>query len=1303
MAGNGGASADPSEETAGGNGPTGLSHLPWQQVPRFIPGTTNVEEYAHRMQFLQSLWPSEHLQHLAPRAALMVEGSAFHKISRIKPEKLKSDDGVKLLVEALGGAWGKTAVEEKYHYFEQAMFQVAQKADESNDSYISRHDMAFEELLSRKTTLEEVRAYILLRHSQLAPEDKKRVVVEAKGDLKYQDTVKQVRLLGSRFFNDLHHRGKGGDRTKVYDVNAAFEEETSEEILVAAMGTEEDCEEEILAAALEKGDEDALYIAEFEESIIDAVQESDLAPIFTSYLEARQRLRDKAKSRGYFPLRKGKGAKGMTKKGKGGNRPFDGHRRQSLADRIANSTCRICGAKGHWKRECPKREDRTEISHFTQAEMSSPFATEILRNLPEDAVYYTHEDGGLKDSEAGTLGTEGNFGIQGSRHICLLATPEVRSVKSSVANIEAALARRFSLIARMPPKAKDHLLQRSTSEATSGLRPDSGKAAAQRQATPMETALVLTVGAEGVLDTGASRTVLGEDRVEQMLQGLPQKCRREVRKVASEVTFRFGNSGTLSSKHALLLPAADSTWIRVEIIPGNTPLLISNRLLRDLNAVIYVRKGYVTLGDGSSSIQMRMDERGLSIVDLAELLRAPGSRSQTCEAWNVTADSEHNQQSNPQPHPQQQQEAAAPTSVTTAPEQHQQPSSAQTLDSPQGPSPTVRRQHADIEPPSRGEDAGQASNRGSRRTVIRGGEHATRRGDTVHHGLPRGDLHTTHGDQQPEGVGSCGGLGGQASQPLFRGHLREGPSIRFAHGTEANVDECMGAFVQRVCSGSAQDNGSGGTGSVGGTQGQSQSQAATDDQNGGAQRPRGVEAMPAINRQDRGSNEHGKQPDGKESQPTGEEHQLSDATRPLDGGDQHPAGDSRAGAYALEGCREHCSPRLGGRQGVKPGEYHSDGRGKGCMNEAASPWTVAVTEVCDQIENRILMIEQQLQHESREERESISKYRLPSLDVLEVSLEDSGKLSPAVRRYGGRAASIPLTRGNPHEQQMKRIQQTIIMYEPQHIWMDLGDWSREASRCQNKLWLETLIRELFLFQTERGHHFHLVCGQSFFSQWSDFLDEVRHGMLRTVTSLSEQGAVPKGNNHLRKQHQFYTTSRQLQQTMDTRWTERRPQPASAEPSRNPRFRHFVDQVALGLRCVQDQPLVYQELLLGEHKREGAYSDLPDVTQVQQVLKRRRLRGKQAAPQGTSNGDEGWMGVFRRANDRVPVKRRFYVWGGDCIVQDVQRLIPDLAVQVGRAQQGDQQSPAATSADAPAGYARPFHRCCSKDRRSSSRR
>ena len=180
-------------------GQSGLNSLPWQQVPKFVPGVTSVDEYCQRLRFIKELCPAEYISYLGPRAALQVEGSAFQKVSRISPEKLKSENGVKFLVESLGGAWGRTAVEEKFHFFEQAIFQVQQRSDESNDSYISRHDAFFEELLTRQVSLEEVRAYVLLRHSRLAPEDKKKVVVEAQGDLRYAETVKAVRLLGSRF------------------------------------------------------------------------------------------------------------------------------------------------------------------------------------------------------------------------------------------------------------------------------------------------------------------------------------------------------------------------------------------------------------------------------------------------------------------------------------------------------------------------------------------------------------------------------------------------------------------------------------------------------------------------------------------------------------------------------------------------------------------------------------------------------------------------------------------------------------------------------------------------------------------------------------------------------------------------------------------------------------------------------------------------------------------------------------------------------------------------------------------------
>ena len=63
-----------------------------------------------------------------------------------------------------------------------------------------------------------------------------------------------------------------------------------------------------------------------------------------------------------------------------------------------------------------------------------------------------------------------------------------------------------------------------------------------------EVALVTTTGAEGALDTGASRTVVGSDRVREAVEGLDAKCRAGVRKVASSINSRFGNSGDTSAQ-----------------------------------------------------------------------------------------------------------------------------------------------------------------------------------------------------------------------------------------------------------------------------------------------------------------------------------------------------------------------------------------------------------------------------------------------------------------------------------------------------------------------------------------------------------------------------------------------------------------------------------------------------------------------------------------------------------------------------------------------------------------------------------
>ena len=185
-------------------GSTGFQ-LPWAAIPKFIPGTTDVTEYSRKLEFLAAMWPKEHLSLLAPRAALQVEGTAFKKIANLPADKLKSSDesGVKLLVSTLGGSWGKTDLEAKHDVFEKALYGTVQKQDETNDSYLARHDVHFEELLSQNVTFEQVRAYILLRQSQLSAEDRKKIILELGGSLDYKKVCSSIRLLGSRFFADL--------------------------------------------------------------------------------------------------------------------------------------------------------------------------------------------------------------------------------------------------------------------------------------------------------------------------------------------------------------------------------------------------------------------------------------------------------------------------------------------------------------------------------------------------------------------------------------------------------------------------------------------------------------------------------------------------------------------------------------------------------------------------------------------------------------------------------------------------------------------------------------------------------------------------------------------------------------------------------------------------------------------------------------------------------------------------------------------------------------------------------------------
>lgn len=286
-------------EAAGSSGSGGSfppAALPWHQIPKFEPGVTDLRVYSNKLSFLKDIWPAEHIHHLGPRAALLVEGAAFQSVSRLKAEKLKDKDGVKHLVEALGGIWGRLAEEDRYDLFERALYGIQQKGDESNDSYINRHSNAFEDMLGKDVKMKEVQAYVLLRQSTLSSDDRKRIILESGGKLDFDDAKKNMRLLGSKFFQDLQGQGRGGNRQKTYDVNYVDDHE-EQAWHVTTTETEVD-EEWTLMTLLEEGDEDAAFIQDFEEQILLCCQESaELAACFVSYQEARDRIVSRRRQR----------------------------------------------------------------------------------------------------------------------------------------------------------------------------------------------------------------------------------------------------------------------------------------------------------------------------------------------------------------------------------------------------------------------------------------------------------------------------------------------------------------------------------------------------------------------------------------------------------------------------------------------------------------------------------------------------------------------------------------------------------------------------------------------------------------------------------------------------------------------------------------------------------------------------------------------------------------------------------------------------------------------------------------------
>ena len=587
-------------------------------VPTFDPSKDDLTDYTKKVQLLMNMWPEGKWTELATRLILGCTGSAFQKLQLKSAEiTVNEKKSIQQIIELLGGQWGQIPLEKKYESAERALFRCVQRQDETNDSYLARADVLWQELLNKDIKLEELQAYITLRGSNLSAEDKKRVVIDSQvstdGKLTLPRVSSAIRMLGAGFFHEITS-GKKTGKLKTYDASTmvADQMEDDEEASQALLSEvpEEINEDEMIDALVLEGDADAILIADFETAASDVLQgDEELASALNAYTEARRRLSEKVKSRGFWPLSqssKGK-SKGFNRGVKGKFSKGHNSSRKTLQQRILSSTCRICGKMGHWKAECPSRNDATGASRpqaptsFVQVQSEAQGLPLEFLNLPafEEAV------------DVPLASVSQCFVCHSER------VDKMESKDRLQRSIQRWLTSKTTAAVPRPHDVQDSSTSWSTVKpepvaANPCTRPDQGS-------LTEHAAMFATYSSMGVVDLGATKTVIGSNLVKDLLDGLSPEARKAVRRCPCAITFRFGNQGTLQSEQALVIPI-HGLWLKVAVVPGSTPFLLSNTLLRAIGAIIDTSQKTIFASKINKVIPIQLTDRGLFLLDLNDLV-----------------------------------------------------------------------------------------------------------------------------------------------------------------------------------------------------------------------------------------------------------------------------------------------------------------------------------------------------------------------------------------------------------------------------------------------------------------------------------------------------------------------------------------------------------------------------------------------------------------------------------------------------------------------------------------------------------
>jgi hypothetical protein len=124
------------------------------------------------------------------------------------------------------------------------------------------------------------------------------------------------------------------------------------------------------------------------------------------------------------------------------------------------------------------------------------------------------------------------------------------------------------------------------------------------------------------------------NHVKEFLEGPQPEIKPDAKRSSCDIVLRFGNQGTVKALHALTIPVG-GMWLKIAVVKGATPLLVSSSLLRALGELVDTQHHELVIPMYPAKIKTQLFPKGLYFIDMNQLIaiapvqESPASAAET--------------------------------------------------------------------------------------------------------------------------------------------------------------------------------------------------------------------------------------------------------------------------------------------------------------------------------------------------------------------------------------------------------------------------------------------------------------------------------------------------------------------------------------------------------------------------------------------------------------------------------------------------------------------------------------------------